>query len=127
MKSTKPAKRKVYDKIAILESRFNHDPQKVANAASQDLNKANQRLTASGVIGPLILSILFSIFPISLHPLLIRNMSSIFEYEAIIASVQKNYVEIEMMQQSLPFRSKAKTKKSKKIQRHRIQMRKNGR
>lgn len=54
-------------------------------------------------------------------------MSSIFEYEAIIASVQKNYVEIEMMQQSLPFRSKAKTKKSKKIQRHRIQMRKNGR
>lgn len=74
MKSTKPAKRKVYDKIAILESRFNHDPQKVANAASQDLNKANQRLTASGVIGSLILSILFSIFPISLHPLLIRNI-----------------------------------------------------
>ncbi len=75
MKHTKPTKSKVHDKIAILESRFNRDPQKVANAASQELNKANQFLTASGVIAPLILSILYSIFPMSLHfPLTLNTL-----------------------------------------------------
>ncbi len=54
-------------------------------------------------------------------------MSSIFEYEAIIASVKKNYVEIEMMQQALACHPTIKVKRFKNAQRHRMQIQKSGR